>query len=72
VGGAALLHDIGHPPFSHVLEPLYSSLAPEHFEGFPDLLEELQHSGRAYHEFVGLLMSRQIVRDLRPEPLGDM
>ena len=72
VGGAALLHDIGHPPFSHVLEPLYSSLAAEHFEGFPDLLQELQDSGRAYHEFVGLSMSRQIVRDLRPEPLGEM
>jgi len=72
VGGAALLHDIGHPPFSHVLEPLYASLAAEHFEGFPDLLQQLHDSGSKYHEFVGLLMARQIVRDLRPEPLGEM
>lgn len=72
VGGAALLHDIGHPPFSHVLEPLYVALAPGHFEDSPELLQELTASGRAYHEFVGLLMAEQVCQTLRPEPLGRM
>lgn len=70
VGAAALLHDIGHPPFSHVLEPLYASLAVDHFEDSPELAEEWTLSGCPYHEFVGLLMAAQITRDLRPEPLG--
>jgi HD superfamily phosphohydrolase len=69
VGGAALLHDIGHPPFSHVLEPLYATLAEEHFGRDPELLGQWEASGDPYHEFVGLMLSRQIVADVRPEHL---
>jgi len=70
VGGAALLHDVGHPPFSHVLEPLYEELALEHFKADPELLQRWRESARAYHEFVGATLNRDIVRDIRPDPLG--
>lgn len=72
VGGAALLHDIGHPPFSHVLEPLYESMAEEHLAAEPELREQWDDSGRPYHEFAGFILTRQIVRDLRPDLLAQL
>jgi HD superfamily phosphohydrolase len=45
---AALLHDIGHYPFSHALEeaglPSHEDLAPERFR-HPELAEALAHTG---------------------------
>jgi HD superfamily phosphohydrolase len=72
VGGAALLHDLGHPPFSHVLEPLYEELAEEHFQNDPDLLQSWRDSGRAYHEFAGSLLTKKITRELSPDILRDL
>jgi HD superfamily phosphohydrolase len=45
---AALLHDVGHYPFSHALEeaglPLHEDLAKKHFES-PDLKQALDNTG---------------------------
>jgi HD superfamily phosphohydrolase len=72
VGGAALLHDLGHPPFSHVLEPVYELMAAEHFAGNPEVLQQWQDSGRPYHEFAGHMLLQQILRDLTPDILAQL
>lgn len=72
VGGCALLHDVGHPPFSHVLEPLYAELVDEHFAGNPELGQSWEDSGRPYHEFAGIRLARQMVQDVRPKPLDEL
>jgi hypothetical protein len=64
VGGAALLHDVGHPPYSHVLEPLYVSLAPEHLAEDPEWLTDWRDLGVQFHEFAGRRLAQQIVRDV--------
>jgi HD superfamily phosphohydrolase len=65
VGGAALLHDLGHPPFSHVLEPLYEEMAAEQLPD--DVRKRLRKSGLAFHEFAGLELSREIVKEAPPQ-----
>jgi HD superfamily phosphohydrolase len=64
VGGAALLHDIGHPPFSHVLEPVYESLTQEHFGDDIDLFNRWRSSGLAYHEFTGRVLTRKVIAEM--------
>lgn len=66
VGGVALLHDVGHPPFSHVLEPLYEELSTEHFGDDYEMMEGWRCSGIAYHEFVGRILVRSITTELQP------
>lgn len=60
IGFTALLHDVGHPPFSHVLEATYQELSPEHLAGHEELLNEWSHFGGPFHEFAGKLIARQL------------
>jgi HD superfamily phosphohydrolase len=68
VGGAALLHDLGHPPFSHVLERFCARETPKFFEQEPILLSMWERYDGAFHEFAGLQLSTEVTKDLG-EPL---
>jgi HD superfamily phosphohydrolase len=62
VGAVALLHDLGHPPFSHVLEPVFDRLGRRWVQD-----ERRDHwikSGGAFHEFAGMILVDQILDDL--------
>ncbi|HEX9705994.1 MAG TPA: HD domain-containing protein [Gemmatimonadales bacterium] len=64
---AALLHDVGHYPFSHALEeaglPHHESLAERHLAS-GDLALALQHSGVLAADILALIQGRS------PSPLG--
>ncbi|HEV7642090.1 MAG TPA: HD domain-containing protein [Gaiellaceae bacterium] len=68
VGAAALLHDVGHPPFSHALEEPFRArvLANRHLANSADgeALLELEAGELPFHDFAGRLIRRQIVRDV--------
>lgn len=64
----ALLHDIGHPPFSHVLEPLYEELTRAAFASDPDDDVGVITHG-PFHEAAGVHLMRRLVTTL-PEPLA--
>ncbi|WP_323741247.1 hypothetical protein [Microbacterium sp. VKM Ac-2870] len=68
IGAAGLVHDLGHPPFSHTLESLYE----RHFrhivtnDGFGDteqLADEVAYADAhfAFHELVGLKLTRRLL-----------
>jgi HD superfamily phosphohydrolase len=62
VGAVALLHDLGHPPFSHVLEPAFDRLARRWVQD--DRRERWIASGGAFHEFAGMILLDQMLADL--------
>jgi HD superfamily phosphohydrolase len=73
VGGMALLHDVGHPPFSHVLEHDYRLL----FDRYqPDCFGDLPHS--AFHEQAGRLIAIDVLDEITTRsaegspPLGEL
>jgi hypothetical protein len=62
VGAVALLHDLGHPPFSHVLEPAFDRLGRSWVQD--ERREQWIESGGTFHEFAGMMLLDQILDDL--------
>lgn len=54
VAAVGLLHDIGHTPFSHALEPYFKGRAPEIFSDGRFFVNQLtKQQARAFHEVAG-------------------
>jgi HD superfamily phosphohydrolase len=68
VGCVALLHDVGHPPLSHILEPYFAGRAAALLADRPDELIEFQTFPSQFHEFAGVVLTRELVKEL-PENL---
>lgn len=75
LGAAALLHDIGHPPFSHVLEPAFRRLSFSWFDlpaPRPDVLAPKQQlidryiarTKAPFHEGAGYVLVHQLLDDV--------
>lgn len=62
VMAVGLLHDLGHPPFSHVLEPTYKRYAARFFpEDGSGLLRRLGTAGAQFHERAGEHLLRTFI-----------
>ena len=64
ISGVALLHDVGHPPFSHVLEHEYQRMLPSQLQHSPELLEEWKTFGSPMHEFAGVILTRRLLENV--------
>ena len=69
VACAALLHDVGHPPFSHALEGFFERLAREEFGLRPSLLKELDEFDGPFHELAGRVVLPELLKKLQPVSL---
>lgn len=69
MAGAALLHDVGHTPFSHALEDVYRNwtlaraLSEESDGEDPPELVTLRAGGLKFHEYTGRAIARRICAD---------
>ena len=63
IGAAALLHDVGHPPFSHALEWVLKD-NPTLLSFSDAVVSEATAGGYALHEYVGLLIAKQILTSI--------
>lgn len=73
-----LLHDIGHPPFSHIIEHALNKAVNEEFKNcegnlnnskntLPAYLKDLIKSPRALHEQIGLEIAEALLSELTRE-----
>lgn len=70
---AALLHDVGHPPFSHALEEVFKSMVWPNADQIPAHAEtiELEEGMLAFHEFCGRRMAESICHEVFLDPDDD-
>jgi HD superfamily phosphohydrolase len=62
VAASALLHDVGHPPFSHALESFYLQHLQQIFGENPDIISHFTTGrGLPFHELAGELIADQIL-----------
>lgn len=68
VAAVGLLHDVGHPPFSHVLEPLFAERTERLASHDPQVAAEWRQLDGAFHERAGVILTRRLA-ELLPDPL---
>lgn len=66
---AALLHDVGHTPFSHALEGVYRDYIwkPDSSDRL-DLQLEVREGKTSFHEYCGRLIARRICEEVFVDP----
>lgn len=68
VAAVALLHDVGHPPFSHILEPVFAEYAERLASSDPRVAAEWGDLDGPFHERAGIILTRRLV-DLLADPV---
>ena len=68
VSVVALVHDIGHPPFSHVLEDVFarnmvSLFGKEFAAGFKPYVDEVRGGPAQFHEYAGSVIFDEMLKD---------
>lgn len=67
VGAVGLLHDVGHPPFSHAMEAFYSSNQASVFQD-GTVRASFRSSRAPFHELAGRFMASQLIERVSDEP----
>lgn len=73
VGAAALLHDVGHSPFSHTLEEFYKTYLPWIISGCDKSTQSAisrvmsENVGRDFHEQIGLVLLARLESEVKNE-----